>query len=1187
MSRGMGDNNVPFCTYPVDERCSMTGQDQGKKGQSEEIAALKRRIRELEKADADRRQAEKALRESEKKYRLLADNSTDVIWVMTPEGRFTYVSPSVTTLSGYTPEEVLEIPFEQYVVESFVEPVMTELAAQLGKPLSERAQSMQLEMQQYCKDRSVKDIEITVSWLLDEHGAPIGLQGSTRDITARKKAEEHVRILADLFDISPLSIAVHDLDGNFIYANRQLLDLHGYSREEFFTLNVRKLDSPASAALVEERIREAMKTGEVKFEVEHIRKDGTSFPMEVVAKPAKWGGKDVLLSVAADITERKRALAALWESEEKHRLLIENSHDIIYTLTPEGVFTYVSPSWTALLGHPADQVIGKPFLPFIHPDDLDVCLEALQKAIEKEERVTGVEYRIRHIDGSWRWHTTNGVPLKDASGKVVAFEGSCSDITERKMAQEALRESEEQYRLVVENADEAISIAQDGRHKFLNRRALEIIGRPREEILETPFLDYVHPDDREMIAERYRKRLRHEHVPNVYTFRLLAGDGTVKWIEIHVTPISWQGKPATLNFFSDITERKQAEEALRDSEIRYKAIFETTGTIMLIVEEDMTISLANHGFKTLTGYSREEVEGKRKWTEFVEKEDLEIMIARHHLRRTGTDAVDNSYEFRLRHRDGSMKNILLTVSLIPGTKRSVASLIDITERKRAEEEAKENHLCLLSVLGAMTDPVYVADPETYEVLFVNRALEEAIGIPEHRKCYEYLQQRSDPCPFCTNDRILGENFGKTYVWEYRNESNNHLYRCVDRAIRWPDGRIVRYEMAFDITEQRNAEEERRRLEERLQHANKMDAIGTLAGGIAHDFNNLLMGIQGYASLTLLDLDPSHPHYERLKRIEEQVQSGTDLTRQLLGFARGGRYEVKPTDMSEIVKKTSSMFGRTKKEISIHRKYAKSLWSVEVDRGQMEQIFMNLYVNAWQAMPGGGDIYLETENVYLDAAEAFSLSIRPGKYVKITITDTGAGMDEKTKERIFDPFFTTKAMGRGTGLGLAMVYGIVKGHEGMIHVESEPGHGSTFEIFLPASEKEVLKERKEAGAIAKGSETILLVDDEQMVAEVTGELLSSLGYRVYLAGSGQEAIAVYRTKRNEIDLVILDMIMPGLSGGETFDRLREIDPGVKVLLSSGYSIDGEAKTIMDRGCNGFLQKPFHIEQLSSKLREVLR
>jgi len=236
--------------------------------------------------------------------------------------------------------------------------------------------------------------------------------------------------------------------------------------------------------------------------------------------------------------------------------------------------------------------------------------------------------------------------------------------------------------------------------------------------------------------------------------------------------------------------------------------------------------------------------------------------------------------------------------------------------------------------------------------------------------------------------------------------------------------------------------------------------------------------------------------------------------------------------------------------------------------------------------GGGEIYLETERIILDDEQALSYAVKPGRYIKISMTDTGIGMDEKTRERIFDSFFTTKEMGRGNGLGLATVYGIIMGHGGMIKVNSESGHGTMFTIYMPATEKEVAKEKIPIGIIAKGTETILLVDDEKMILEVNKELLESMGYRVYAVGSGQEAIAVFMEKRNEIDLVILDMIMPGISGGRTFDRLREINPEIKVLLSSGYSLNGEAETIMDRGCNGFLQKPFHLKKLSSKVREML-
>jgi len=379
---------------------------------------------------------------------------------------------------------------------------------------------------------------------------------------------------------------------------------------------------------------------------------------------------------------------------------------------------------------------------------------------------------------------------------------------------------------------------------------------------------------------------------------------------------------------------------------------------------------------------------------------------------------------------------------------------------------------------------------------------------------------------------------------------------------------------------------RANLEAQLRQAHKMEAIGTLAGGVAHDFNNLLMAIQGRISLMLMTREVSHPDLEHLRGIEEYVSKATDLTRQLLGFARGGKYEVKPTDLNELIKKQNRMFGRTKKEISVRGTYEKDLWTVEVDRGQVDQVLLNLYVNAWQAMPGGGDLYVETKNVILDEDYVKPFAVAPGRYVKISVTDTGIGMDKATRERIFDPFFTTKEMGRGTGLGLASVYGIIKNHGGFINVYSEKGHGATFNIYLPASEKAVIDEKIPEGEIRKGSETILFIDDEEMIIEIAEELLAQLGYTVLTARSGKEAIEIYGQQRKQIDIVVLDMVMPDMSGAMTFDRLKEISSEVKVLLSSGYSIDGQATEILDRGCNGFIQKPFNLQKLSQKLREIL-
>jgi CheY-like chemotaxis protein len=315
-----------------------------------------------------------------------------------------------------------------------------------------------------------------------------------------------------------------------------------------------------------------------------------------------------------------------------------------------------------------------------------------------------------------------------------------------------------------------------------------------------------------------------------------------------------------------------------------------------------------------------------------------------------------------------------------------------------------------------------------------------------------------------------------------------------------------------------------------------------------------------------------------------VESGAALTKQLLGFARGGKYEVRTTDLNDLVTKTAQMFGRTKKEINIHNFGLKSIWNVEVDQSQIEQVLLNLFVNAWHAMPGGGDLYLETENATIDETFLKPYRVDPGAYVRLSVADTGVGMDIATQERIFEPFFTTKEVGKGTGLGLASAYGIIKNHNGIIRVYSEDGNGTTFNIYLPASDDKAAIDLKVNRKLMKGQEKILLVDDEAGTIQVEELMLKELGYKVLAAMSGHEAVQLY--KNNMVDLVALDMIMPEMNGKDTYEALKKINPAVKVLLVSGYSLNKQIEELMDRGCNGFIQKPFDIVQLSQKIREVL-
>jgi signal transduction histidine kinase len=401
------------------------------------------------------------------------------------------------------------------------------------------------------------------------------------------------------------------------------------------------------------------------------------------------------------------------------------------------------------------------------------------------------------------------------------------------------------------------------------------------------------------------------------------------------------------------------------------------------------------------------------------------------------------------------------------------------------------------------------------------------------------------------------------------------------------------ELENEIQVRMAAEQEKEKMRQNLIQATKMEAIGSLAGGVAHDFNNLLMGIRGRTALMMIGRAPDDPLFEHLKEIDDYIESSATRTHQLLGFARGGKYDVTPTDLNELTKHQIRMFGRTHKKIIIHETYAKDLCPVEADRSQIEQVLLNIFLNAAHAMPNGGNLYIATQNMVPEKQMIKSLNLKSGKYVQLMISDTGIGMNDEIRQKIFDPFFTTKERGRGTGLGLASAYGIIENHGGFITVDSTIGKGSTFFLHLPASsiplttvDKNYHKTDDVSGNILRGTEKILFVDDEPMIIEVGTLILTEIGYDVLTAFGGEEAIRIYEEKWAEISLVIIDLIMPGMDGGTTFDRIKEINPKAIVLLSSGYSMDGQAEKVMRRGCNGFIQKPYRMQNLSMKIRELI-
>ncbi len=380
--------------------------------------------------------------------------------------------------------------------------------------------------------------------------------------------------------------------------------------------------------------------------------------------------------------------------------------------------------------------------------------------------------------------------------------------------------------------------------------------------------------------------------------------------------------------------------------------------------------------------------------------------------------------------------------------------------------------------------------------------------------------------------------------------------------------------------------DRKILERQLIHAQKMQSMGTLAGGIAHNFNNLLMGIQGNASIALLEVKEESPAHKNLINIEKLVRNGASLTSQLLGYAREGIFEIKPINLNLIVKETSETFGATRKDIRIILDLEPKIAGVKADQGQIEQTLLNLYINSSDAMPHGGTLTIKTANVTDSDIGDKPYKAKKGKYILVSVKDTGCGIAPAIIDRVFEPFFTTKGLAKGTGLGLASAYGIIKGHGGYIDVSSIPGRETTFSIYLPSTDESLVNEDTMADKFVSGAGTILLVDDEEIITYTGEQMLKKLGYNVIVAENGKKAIDIFEKEHKNIDLVLLDMVMPGMGGMETFDRLKELDSNVRVLLSSGYSLDGQAREIMDRGCNGFIQKPFTLNTISQKVREIL-
>ncbi|MBN1847028.1 MAG: PAS domain S-box protein [Deltaproteobacteria bacterium] len=897
---------------------------------------LQRRIQTLENELDAQKKIKESLIENEKKYWNILEIMEEGYFECDLKGNLTFFNDVIVQFYQRPRDELLGMNYREFTTQATAEKVYKTYNEiyRTGIP------AILSDCEAVKKDGSIGVVEVTVSLVKDPLGEPIGFCGVSRDVTEKKKAEkalceseERYRQILEKMEEGYYEV---NLAGNFIFCNEALCRIHGYPCNELLTMNNRDYTSPEEAKRVYKIFNQVYQTGIPSkiVDLEIFGKDGSTHMIEISASLQRndMGIPIGFYGITRDRTEQKKAEEALRQSEERYRNILESIEEGYYEVDPTGHITFFNETICTFHGRSPDELRGLCYQDFIPSDDHQKVFKIFNDVYKTGMPAEIFETRMIRKDGQLRNVEISVSLLCNEKREPIGFRGITRDRTEQKKIEKALKESEEKYRLVVENANEGIYIIQDDMIKFPNPRMNELTGYSMEELKDIPLLDLVHQDDRDKIEQQIRQSFKDQAPLNIYSFKMLNKAGSIIWVDLNTIPIMWEGRPATLNFLRDITPHKKME----------------------------------------------------------------------------------------------------------------------------------------------------------------------------------LQ---------------------------------------------------------------------------LLQASKMEALGTLAGGVAHNFNNLLMGIQGNASLIQLDVDREHPHYEKLNNITKLVKDGSMLAKQLLGAARGGKYEVRTTDVNRLLEQSVYLFGRTKKEITIHKDLQVDIWPVEVDSGQIDQVLFNLYINAWHAMSGGGDLYVQTQNVILNDDYTSPYHVAPGRFVKISITDTGIGMDESTVGKIFDPFFTTKDMVVGTGLGLASAYGIIQNHKGFITVYSQKGSGTTFNIYLPATEKKVVEERAVQDEILTGSGTILFVDDEDGVRQIGKAILTRLGYQVLIAKSGEKALEIFQKDKDKIDMIILDMIMPDMSGGETFDQLKKIDPNVKVLLSSGYTLNGEAKAILDRGCKGFIQKPFSLSELSKRVKQI--
>lgn len=881
------------------------------------------------------------------------------------------------------------------------------------------------------------------------------------------------------------------------------------------------------------------RTGRFKGEINLKRKDGTIFPAEISSGffTDQHRVKKAII-IIRDITERKRMEEVLRESEEQLRLAKSAGKMGIHDYRPTSGSLYWDEYVRELWGlGPDDHVDYEVFINGVHPEDRETTDKAVLCALDPAGNGSlDIEYRLVRR-GQTRWIAATG-QASFGDGVAVRFVGTVQDITERKRTEKELRESEEKYRTLVEQADDGIIIVQDAILKFVNRRMAELLGHTVKFLTGSSIRGFI--DEREVakITEMHWKRMTGEHLPSRYEALLKRRDGSPIQTELNVMVISYGGRPATQVTVTDIAERKKMEEAIRKSR----------DELELHVQE-RTLALRDSYDKL-----RLEVdERKRSEALLVEGRDLALELS-------ATSDLHQALD------------LCLDAALTLG-RMDLGGVYLVNENTRALHLEVHRNLSN-GFFSKVTD----YPPESPNAILVSRGQpvytngKELALLPE-LDCEDMVRGLAI-LPIVSGSRVIACLNVASRTSDVISESSRVVLETVAAQVAGALDRIAK-------------ERKRAELEEQLRQSHKMEAIGTLAGGIAHDFNNMLAVIMGNAELALDDVDKPEPR-QNLEAILGASKRSRDLVRQILTFSRKSGIEEKAVDMESLLKETEGLLRSslpTTIRIGLHV-HTRPGTTVMADPSKIQQVVLNLANNAAHAMrKKGGTLTIALSTV--DLGTDSSLSETPaGPYVKLTVKDTGTGIPPEIRRRIFEPFFTTKEPGQGTGMGLAVVYGIVKDSNGMIEVESEVDKGTTFAVLFPQSDITFKGKLGHQGADVRGKEHILLVDDEVSFVEITKLMLERLGYRVTSATNSIIAMRLFITSPNAFDLIITDQTMPDFTGIELAREVQSIRKNMPVILCTGYSETVSPEIAQEAGVCQFLMKPIRKRQMAQAIRRAL-